>query len=60
MGGCGRSEVGVFLLYGGSVSATLWIGDVGDVSTHTEDSGKLSSLGDTMLDWVIDKEAGGW
>ena len=60
MGGCKRLYVGRFLLGSGSGSDNLWSGYVGDVSTHQEESGRISPLVNTRLmgrqtRWKADK-----
>ena len=50
----------VILPVGGSVGATLCIGDLGDVSKHLEKSGIISPPGDTLTDGEESDTAGRW
>ena len=57
-GGRRRPDIRDIFPRGGSGSVTLQIGDVGDISTHLEDAGWLSTLGDKPTNKAESKTSG--
>ena len=60
IGGRGYPDVRGFLPGGGSGAANIWIRDVGDVSMHREDYGRISPLADNPTDRAVANTVGGW